>query len=140
MPFSDTSQSMKTLLATLIFMLACSLHAEEIPRYRFQFLTNDLSFVDGRPVFSPDGKTIVFMRQANDHNPGSRASLYTVCADGSKQAELLFDGINPKTNEPFNATRPDYSWSRKKYGGMAIKKPAMIHSICLFSYSRGVLR
>lgn len=87
----------------------------DTPRYQFRFLTNDMTVVDGRPVFSPDGKSVVFMRQPNNGDPGARSALYVVRASGKKKAKLLFDGINPKTHNPFNATRPDYSWKRRSY-------------------------
>jgi Tol biopolymer transport system component len=81
-----------------------------------RFLTNDLNFVDGRPVYSPDGRFIIFMRQNNDGNPDSISSLYMILTDGSmSSAELVFDGINPKTGKRFNVTRPDFSWTRKKF-------------------------
>lgn len=83
--------------------------------YRFRFLTNDLSSVDGRPVFAPDGNSVVFMRQKNDGDPGSLSALYSVPISGKEGAKLLFAGANPLTGEPFNATRPDYSWDRKSY-------------------------
>lgn len=89
--------------------------ADSVSTYKFRFLTNDVTVVDGRPVFAPDGKSVVFMRQPNTGSPNSRSVLYTVATNGKGQASLLFDGINPKTNTPFNATRPDYSWCRCKY-------------------------
>lgn len=89
--------------------------ADSLSRYKFRFLTNDVTLVDGRPVFSPDGKSVVFMRQPNTGSESARSVLYIVPASGKGSAKLLFDGINPKTNQPFNATRPDYSWCRCNY-------------------------
>jgi Tol biopolymer transport system component len=80
--------------------------------YQIRFLTNDLSVVDGRPVFSPDGEHIVFMRQPNNGDPGAPSSLYIMSTDNDKPRQL-------KTIDPvfgkLNATRPDYSWTRTKF-------------------------
>lgn len=100
----------------VLLLLACAgALSADVSTNTFRFVTNDLNVVDGRPVFLPDGKTILFMRQPNDGNPASISTLYTVPADGSADAQLFFDGINPNTNQPFNATRPDYSWERSSF-------------------------
>lgn len=90
-------------------------HFAPLAMRNIRFLTNDLSYVDGRPVYTKDGKHIVFMRQENNGDPNAISSLYIVKADGSGKPELLFNGINPKTGTQFNATRPDISWERKNY-------------------------
>lgn len=116
-----SSLSMLLLFSTLFWglmgecLMAESTSEKKLPQYRFRFLTNDLSVVDGRPVFSADGKSIIFMRQPNNGNPGARSVLYSVRTNGKSRAQLLFDGNSPLTNQPFNATRPDYSWTRHKY-------------------------
>jgi Tol biopolymer transport system component len=104
------------LTSMLCMLLALPLEAtDSLSRYRFRFLTNDVTVVDGRPVFSPDGKSVVFMRQPNTGSDNAISALYIVPANGKGTAELLFDGISPNTNKPFNATRPDYSWCRCSY-------------------------
>src|SRR5438105_13048475 len=91
-------------------------HFLPLGQRKVRFLTNDLFVVDGRPVFSPDGKFIVFMRQPNNGDPDAISALYTIKTDGSEsEAKLLFNGINPKTGKQFNATRPDFSWKRETY-------------------------
>lgn len=90
-------------------------YTRPISEYNFRFLTYELDYVDGRPVFSADGHDIVFMRQANDGNPNSLSQLYIIAADGSKKAKLLLRTLNPNTNQPFNATRPDFSWKRETF-------------------------
>lgn len=84
-------------------------------RYRFHFLTYDTTAIDGRPVFSPDGKSIVFMRQPNNGNPNALSSLYIIDSEGKQKPKVLLKVVNPKTLKAFNATRPDYSWSRESY-------------------------
>ncbi|MCE5295081.1 MAG: hypothetical protein LLF94_10790 [Chlamydiales bacterium] len=102
------------LLQIIFCVCALPLHAG-LAQSEFRFLTNDLSVVDGRPVFSGDGKTIVFMRQPNDQNPDAPSQLYSIPTNAKKAATPLFDNINPNTGKPFNATRPDYSWCRCTY-------------------------
>lgn len=80
---------------------------------QIRFLTNDLDYIDGRPVFSSNGKYLVFMRQTKE--PNSISTLYKVDTDGESAPIVLFNGINPLTQLQFNATRPDFSWKRKHY-------------------------
>lgn len=81
-----------------------------------RFLTNNLSFIDARPVFSPEGNFVIFTRQPNNGDPNALSALYMIPTDGSTQtATILFAGSNPKTYQQFNVTRPDFSWTRKHF-------------------------
>jgi Tol biopolymer transport system component len=74
----------------------------------WRFLTRDSSFEDGRPVFSPDGKHVLFMRSpANDQN----VSTFWIVPSEGGEAKLFYSGEQHKP-EPLQATRPD--WSRKR--------------------------
>ncbi len=112
---NDATSTSKTQSGSASLDKCDKLHEDDLKFHGFRFLTNDLNFVDGRPVFSPDGKSIVFMRQPNNGDANARAELYIVPIYGEKKAKLLFDGINPKTGLPFNATRPDYSLCRSHF-------------------------
>lgn len=68
------------------------------------FLTQDHHFADQRPCFSPDGKSVLFMRvPANDPNNG-HSRLFVVPTAGGP-AQQFFD------DPDLSATRPDWSWT-----------------------------
>jgi len=74
------------------------------PSYRF--LTNDPAYVDARPCYSPDGRHILFMRShADDQN---ESDFWIVPVDGG-DAQVFY------ADERLQATRPDWSWSRRSY-------------------------
>jgi hypothetical protein len=81
---------------------------------RLRYLTCDRRYVDARPCFSPDGRTVLFMRSPVTNPdlstfwtiPTASASLHSSrCA----RPTLFFADSN------LQATRPDWSWSRQEY-------------------------
>lgn len=90
-------------------------YKDKSSRYTVRFITSDLSVVDGRPVFSPDGKHIIFMRQPNNGDQAAPSTLYSVKTTGHNTTPKLLNIIDPNTNNLFNASRPDWSWCRHKY-------------------------
>ncbi len=70
-------------------------------------------FVDGRPCFSPDGQTVLFMRQKLVRNgegklePGN-AWFCTVPAEGGEVSDFA-------QMAGFQFTRPDWSWVRRSF-------------------------
>ncbi len=76
---------------------------------------NDSPDVDGRPVFSPDGKTVLFMR--GPVPTGEPSSLYTVAISGGPVHEINPVGCPGAANSKadFSVTRPDWSWHRDSF-------------------------
>lgn len=77
-------------------------------------LTERDDVVDGRPCFSPDGNTVLFMRQfiTGRHSNGKAifgaTDFFTIPSRGGEATRLLHvDGMQ--------LTRPDWSWTRSRY-------------------------
>lgn len=66
-------------------------------------------FVDGRPAFSPDGETVLFMR--GPAPTGEPSSLYTINLFGGQTKEIEPIGC-PQVK---SFTRPDWSWHRNSF-------------------------
>lgn len=104
------------LLVSAIALAAASCassssHLKPLDRETFRFLTDDPAFEDGRPVFSPDGKHVLFMRSLVTNQNVS--TFWIVSTEGGK-AELFYDGEQHKP-EPLQATRPDWSRERRSF-------------------------
>ena len=79
---------------------------ESLGKRSFRFLTNDPSYVDARPVFSPDGKYVLFMRSPVDSPNVS--SFWFVPTQGG-------DAVSFYENADLQATRPDWSRNRRSF-------------------------
>jgi hypothetical protein len=77
----------------------------------FRFLTNDPSYTDERPCFSPQGDRVLFMRGLLSNQ--SDTTFWTVPVVGG-EAEQFFPPPNTPLL-PYQATRPDWSRSRRSY-------------------------
>ena len=103
------------LLASGLAWVAPSFAAGSRPRplgeLTFRFLTDDPSFEDGRPVFSPDGKLVLFMRSPVKKRDES--TFWTVPAAGG-EAALFYSGETHRPH-PLQETRPDWSWQRSTF-------------------------
>jgi dipeptidyl aminopeptidase/acylaminoacyl peptidase len=82
--------------------------SEPISSFTFRFLTNNQEFIDARPVFSPDGRSVLFMRSPISNPEGNQATLWIVPAAGG-DATLFFGDPNLQT------TRPDWSHTRSAF-------------------------
>lgn len=67
-------------------------------------------FVDARPAFSPDGKTVIFMRGPLA-TEGEPSSFYTIPIDGGTPQLIEPKGVSGD----LSLTRPDWSWRRRSF-------------------------
>lgn len=67
-------------------------------------------FVDARPAFSADGKTVIFMRGPLA-TQGEPSSFYTISIDGGEPE--LIEPIGVPSH--LSLTRPDWSWRRRSF-------------------------
>lgn len=67
-------------------------------------------FIDARPAFSPDGKTVIFMRSPLA-NQGEPSCFSTVSSDGGEPVK-----VEPvRVPGDLSLTRPDWSWRRRSF-------------------------
>ena len=89
------------------------------PSYPFVNLltqpTEQDRFIDGRPVFSPGGETVLFMR--GPVPSGEPSSLYAIPISGGPVHEINPVGCPGAADSKadFSVTRPDRSWRRRSF-------------------------
>jgi Tol biopolymer transport system component len=81
-----------------------------------RYLTSDPDVVDARPCFDPSGKLVLFMHQPLRGKNKDQIALYTIPA--AKGSPVPLQCAKPDSfyfNPQLQATRPDWSWTRKTY-------------------------
>jgi Tol biopolymer transport system component len=110
---SDTNRSPRVafqLITNFIFLLTAIIAASPAHAVQFRWLTHPQVAIDYWPRFSPDGKTILFTREA------VQTSVFDTVPTGGGAITPFLD----MTGEGYNITRADWNWDTNQVALTAI--------------------